>query len=216
MKFTIWFVPATLYFLLVHGLHLSRDAVLERRAKIGKARPRPGSPGRNSPARPSQSVNPVDDTFNRMRNHIFLGETRNSKSGRHLLSSFCAANRGEKGECNDESKICKFSRKTVWDDRPGGYTRADVETMCKAAIKLNLPGRSTASFFVQTRLGRPICVTHLVAKSQNSCFPQGVNFRKDVANSGGSFKIGDHCPPNGTGDDVDKANRKRTVDCKDV
>ena len=106
-------------------------------------------------------------------------------------------------------------KKTVWDDRPGGYTQADVQSVCTAAIKLNVEGKATVKtgqYMIQTRLGRPICVRHDVHKNQDSCYPIGINFRQDAPPS---VKLNEPCPA-GTGNDVDRVNRKENVNCKDV
>ena len=104
--------------------------------------------------------------------------------------------------------------KTVWNDRVGGYSRGDIATLCKASILHNLDQSRFAdrAFMIQTHLKRPICVMHQVS-GVGSCFPDGINFRRDKQNTpGGSVKIGDQCPRGGTGNDVDKG-REDDVTC---
>ena len=166
----------------------------------------------------------------KMEGHIFNGEPRNPDAGRHILSAWCATHKGASGTCNTESRLCLFGFvrfssalcdsmtrltndiqgknkiKTVWNDGVGGYSRGDIATLCKASILHNLDQSRLAdrAFMIQTHLKRPICVTHQVS-GVGSCFPDGINFRRDKQNTpGGSVKIGDQCPRGGTGIDVDK------------
>jgi len=165
----------------------------------------------------------IHKTFTDLKHHIFKGEEKNPRSGRHMLKVWCAANKGSQGICNTESKLCIFdSKKTVWDDRPGGYTEADVTEMCKDAISENIRsgGRlHDRTFAVKAQFGgkrqRAICVSHQVASDQHSCYPLGINFRKDIAAMGG-LKIGSQCPAGGTGNEVDQRAREEKVQCKDV
>ncbi|KAJ6507150.1 hypothetical protein C8R47DRAFT_1238837 [Mycena vitilis] len=123
--------------------------------------------------------------FAATKNHIFNGETSNPSSGRHTFSSWTSANK-DAGRCDPGSKLCVFKltntpSKTIFDDRAGGYTQADIQQMCTTAITLNLQAAAAANgklangaFVVQTKFGRPICVEHLVA-DPGSCFPLGIH-----------------------------------------
>jgi len=116
--------------------------------------------------------------FNKLKNHIFIGEKTSKTSGRHLNSVFLAANPGAKPQStNALTKIIEYPNgaepKTVWDDGPGGYTQLDVENMCAVAISLTLAqGKADGSFIVQTPFGTPACIRWF-DKGTGSCFPNG-------------------------------------------
>lgn len=117
--------------------------------------------------------------------HIFVGEPTSTTSGRHIFSAWRPTNR-DAGRCDTTTNICAFGipasataepKKTVFDDRAGKFTKADVSAMCLTAIKLNLvasKGTRDGSFVVQTKFGRPICIRHQVA-GKGSCFPIGIH-----------------------------------------
>ena len=173
-----------------------------------------------------------------MEGHIFNGDPRNPDAGRHTLSAWCATHKGASGICNTESKLCRFNFvrfssafcdlmmrlmndiqgknkvKTVWNDGAGGYARGDIATLCKASILHNLDQSrlNDRSFMIQTHLKRPICVMHQVS-GDGSCFPEGINFRKNIKDMPGSVKIGDQCPRGGTGNAIDDKKREAKVTC---
>ena len=65
--------------------------------------------------------------------------------------------------------------KTVWDDRPGTFTKQDIEDICIAAITLSGP-TTGGQFAIQTKFGKKICVKHLATKQNTpSCFPVGIH-----------------------------------------
>ncbi|KAF8902791.1 hypothetical protein CPB84DRAFT_1775456 [Gymnopilus junonius] len=185
------------------GLYLTKEASLERRA-------------RHDPAK----------IFKDLKEHIFHGEKENIRSGRHMLRAWCSANKSSHGICNIESKLCIFDgSKTVWDDRPGGYTAAHVEKLCMTAISHNVEGKArlhSGQYAIQTHFKRPICVRHDIHKKQNSCYPAGINFRRHPQSGFGSYEIGKLCPL-GTGNDVDNYSsgighhsRGQSVNCRDI
>ncbi|KAK7679422.1 hypothetical protein QCA50_017476 [Cerrena zonata] len=140
--------------------------------------------GQGLNANPSADVKKrAQDEFNRMRAHIFNGE-KDPSSGRHTFSAWTAANK-DAGRCDKATHLCAFrlnekTPKTIWDDRSGLYTQRDIEDMCLNAITLNIQqnsnAQSSASFVIQTKFGRSICVQHLVTKANTpSCFPVGIH-----------------------------------------
>ncbi|KAK7679420.1 hypothetical protein QCA50_017474 [Cerrena zonata] len=158
--------------------------------------------GQGLNANPSADVKQrAQAEFERMRSHIFNGET-DPTSGRHTFSAWTAKNK-DAGRCDKSTHLCAFrlgsTPKTVWDDRSGLYSQRDVEDMCLNAITLNIQNnnnaQSSASFAVQTKFGRTICVQHLVTKTNTpSCFPVGIHPQL----SG----VGSRCT--GTGNDANK------------
>ena len=69
--------------------------------------------------------------------------------------------------------------------------------MCLNAITLNIQqnknAQSSASFAVQTKFGRTICIQHLVTKANTpSCFPVGIHPLTTA-------KVGDRCSETGIG-----------------
>ncbi|CAL1697322.1 unnamed protein product [Somion occarium] len=127
----------------------------------------------------------VDREFARMQDHIFVGDATDPTSGRHTRTAFRQAN-NDAGRCSSETRLCAFrldkpQPKTVWDNTAGGgYTPADITDICKMTIlfnkRNNFNARSTASFVVQTKFNKPICVTHIVTNTNlPSCFPNGIH-----------------------------------------
>ncbi|KAL0958089.1 hypothetical protein HGRIS_000262 [Hohenbuehelia grisea] len=123
----------------------------------------------------------VNNAWDSMKNHVLVGDGADT-AGRHTVTSWQKKNKDE-GWCHKETHICAFRvkenvPKTVWDDRkttPNAFTDADVEEMCKKAIKFGFettgqkPSRDTA-VIVATKHGKKICVRYQVAGA-GSCYP---------------------------------------------
>jgi len=124
----------------------------------------------------------LTDKFNKVRPHVFVGETTDKNSGRHTLTSFLQTHPGAKGTENNKNKLKEFSLgpknvKTVWDNSAGGYTEIDIKNMCVTAAKVLGTGGGkggTVGVAVQSPFGTPACITFAeFSAGPKSCFPLG-------------------------------------------
>ncbi|KAL0948018.1 hypothetical protein HGRIS_010641 [Hohenbuehelia grisea] len=132
----------------------------------------------------------VDEQWAAMKTHVLEGDKHgNEDAGRHTLSSWQAKNKDE-GWCHKQTHICVFrmtspTPKTVWDDRSGKFTKADIESMCKKVIADaygrtgKKPNRDQA-YIVKTKNGHHICTQFQVA-GHGSCYPTALNDLSDMS-----------------------------------
>ncbi|KAK7053164.1 hypothetical protein VNI00_003783 [Paramarasmius palmivorus] len=137
----------------------------------------------------------VDSEFNRIEAHIFGTDPTLGKTvGRHLASNFVPKNKELIRQSNTKTFLSRFLNnpndninnpvKTTWDDddtEGAGWTKAEVETMCKFAIKTVLKstgkeklksGGSRTSMSVPSGRNFNLCLTVL---GDASVFPKSID-----------------------------------------
>ncbi|KAL0958111.1 hypothetical protein HGRIS_000281 [Hohenbuehelia grisea] len=161
---------------------------------VGSALPAELAPPKGNPKPPMEAPvtleTKVDKAWDAMANHVLKGDgpKGNDDAGRHTLSSWQEKNKDE-GWCHKETHICAFRLKnqvpkTIWDNRKGRFTDADVTTMCKEVIKLGFQAlgqkpSNNVSFVIKTKDQKKICVQYQVA-GDGSCYPLTLNHRAEA------------------------------------
>jgi len=130
----------------------------------------------------------AEEKWKGMKKHVLNGRPDKADSGRHLTSTWSAANKGGPMSVNAATALAhvnlgKGKSKTLWVNSGAKgnlahkYTRNQVAGMCKAALRAALKtGKSktsvsNGSYSVRTPFGTSICLT--VSNAQ--CYPANIH-----------------------------------------
>uniref|UniRef100_A0A8H8CED9 Uncharacterized protein n=1 Tax=Psilocybe cubensis TaxID=181762 RepID=A0A8H8CED9_PSICU len=148
--------------------------------------PKPGPSKRPVVPTPAERRKAANDKFQAMKNHVLHGKDANNKDepadkGRHTITAYCKANPGATGQCSTETHLCHVpsANKSLWDDRAGKHTHADIENHCTDAILNHSKNPSNnRGHVVQTAAGHHICIKYTSGENNGgtgTCYHAGVN-----------------------------------------